>query len=657
MTNPNTRFITEELDRRATNAENIYYEVPDEDNGRVWRVRDRVARVVDKITGEERNEDRYDVLGKALDTKRKKGFIKRMFGWAGKRLSRLFRGEPTMVGNTEMPDRNQPDFLRVVSTMEDVLPMSDVIETYSDPDGIDIDGMPDGPQRAHAQRSRDLKGELRDLLDDDAVRDPEMAFVYRDLENEEMLADYRYAITALTPPPNRDVEAESARTHLATVTAALRSLGADVSTRLDAEQRGILDAALRTINRSLQERFGGNFEALRNQYNQLRGDHDDAEVVPEVGRTQVEYDDANNRILTPLGFAEFCEAQTALDNVGGDITAKVGEPLSTHLGAIANVATTLSNSFPPAPAGPERQQATPPTIFQIRVLAMARRFARERYALSGTRPQGYDQVIHPDDFKRAYVQAYLDGFGFESEDLRKATLDHAIRRIEGDNAKDSVDLDWILKKSPLPRRVRKALQPDMSDEDLSRAIADGKILVDEIPRIIVLLRAALRSGRAYGRDITLDENFGPLMLKLHKMHRLYAALNEIEGMDEVALRSSSEIFLRLVEREADQAREVLRDAARNIVGEPPVAEDEDYEAVSDSGSSEDASSDGAEGDEQESTEGKKDFSTKLAERIEKLRENPAVVQLMHFGGGFIVDLITDRIRNVFSRQRRRRRRH
>ncbi len=605
MANPNSQFIIDELNSRTDKAKDRYSEPRDPESGddHVWQVRERVAKVVDKIMGEE-HEDRYDILGKTLDLRRKKGLMTRMFGSLGTRLSRMFSGAPSRVGSTEMPDMNHADYSRVVETMQDVMPASDIIEDSPEP-------------------TPEMRGMLTGLLGEDAVRSPEMAFVYREIQNDdegpEIDPDYQFAIEALTPSDS-DIPQAQITQSVQYMTELIANSRADDTQRLSGVEHTSVNTAWQLFKENLGKKWGEEIDELAYEYDDLQTAHPGADVVEENSRTTVEYDD--DKIKVPKGFVDFQNARTLL--VG--IEDKSGTDLRQSLTAIRKVGRFVKQLLGPMP------RRKPPTIFQLRVLAKARRFARERYQLLGDRPDGFDEVISPDDFRKAYVAAYMDRFGFENEDLRRATLVHAMRQLNDEENKKSIDFETILKKSGISKKARKALNLDMTNQEISTAISDGKVTLDEAVEIVSTLRTALRNGRIYGRDLTLKENFGPFMLRLHNMHRLYTGLDELEGLDEVALHSETDKFIKVIETKAQSSRDKLERALRGVVGQPPIDEDEDY-----------AEGEGTE--EEGSTADKADrpWAEKAAERFSKLNDNPLFREAFQAVSGSVLDWAFDRI--------------
>ncbi|OIP81080.1 hypothetical protein COW94_02435 [Candidatus Peregrinibacteria bacterium CG22_combo_CG10-13_8_21_14_all_44_10] len=524
MTNPNSRSIVDGINRRNTLAGNLYYESVTTDGSTVLRVRDRVASVVNKILGEER-PDRYDVLGKVLGAKRlkKPGFLNRMFGGLSKRIAGLFGretadSEPHM-SNLEIPDINTPDYIRITSTLRDILPPSDVMELPDDPDypeEANLDTLAeDDPRRRH----KILKEELRSLVSDAALGDPEMAFVYHDLVDDASLEDYRRAIEIL----------------------------------------------------------GANREAAAPESPAAEGDTDESSWQP-------------------------------------------------------------------------------PTVFQIRSLAIARRIARENAAMLGNTPQGYEPIVRPENYRRAYIEAYFDRFGFRDDDLRRATLIHAARQLEQDSQKNEITFEEILDKTKgISKSTRSALHAHMTDAEVSDGIASKQIILDDLPQVIAVLRAALMSGRVYDRPVSLDENFGALMLKLHKMYHMYQTLDDLEGMDEQELRDPSSSYQRIIETQAERARKQIRATYRAVVGQPPIADDPEHQIAA-SLSGENSDNEDADGENPENNKPNHRWDSlkdKFSGLMESYRENPLMREAVQVGLDMFSYWFVSRVRRLLTRSPKR----
>ncbi len=257
------------------------------------------------------------------------------------------------------------------------------------------------------------------------------------------------------------------------------------------------------------------------------------------------------------------------------------------------------------------------------------------------KPENFEITPTPEDFKQAYVQTYLDHFEFENEDIRKATLEHAIKQLNEENNAPDITLNGVLKKAGFDKKIRKVLDPEMTDKELSEAIADGDVPLDEIPRLVAILRMALRSGRFDGKCLSLSENIGPLTLQLHKFNRLYRGLNQLENMDETMLKSETGRFLTLLGDEAEEARKILRTARTEESGvDVPEPEPEPAPA---------AAPEGEEGADKVST-----LSEQLAERFKKVHENPFAREIMQFAVGATADWFLSKLRRPWFKRGGRR---
>ncbi|EKD64000.1 MAG: hypothetical protein ACD_51C00102G0001, partial [uncultured bacterium] len=270
-------------------------------------------------------------------------------------------------------------------------------------------------------------------------------------------------------------------------------------------------------------------------------------------------------------------------------------------------------------------------IFELRLLANAHKIARERYTRLG-RPAPANDVaipISPDDFREAYVKTYLDHFDFENEDIRRAALQHAMKQLEKQADEEEVTLKEILKISD-KKDWAKIITPRSTSDEISKAISDGDIKLDDIPEVISLLRTALLSGRFNKRNISGKENLGPLILKLNRLYRLYRGLGELErNIDDVSLGSVKDTFIKTISTEANEARTTLRNARTGASPEPTVTPAP--ESATEAGTSKPV---------HETPQTIKEI---IANRVKQLNDDPLLREIVHFGFGMVADWLLSKL--------------
>jgi len=315
-------------------------------------------------------------------------------------------------------------------------------------------------------------------------------------------------------------------------------------------------------------------------------------------------------------------------------------PAATPAAPAAPAATPAAPAAPAAtpaapaatPAAPAATPAAPAaTIFELRLLANAHKIARERYmrlGISAPAP-GVDIPISPDDFREAYVKTYLDHFDFENEDVRRAALQHAIKQLGKETDKgEEITLAEILKKID-KKDWNKVITARSTSDEISKAISDGDIQLDEIPEVISHLRSALLSGRFDRRNISRKENLGPLILKLNRLYRLYQGLGRLEkDVEQASLGSVESTFMKMVADEAEESREILLNARLGGAPEPVVESTEEE----------------AEGSPQPAShETPQTIKEIFAERLRKLNDDPLLREIVHFGFGVVADWMLGKI--------------
>lgn len=274
------------------------------------------------------------------------------------------------------------------------------------------------------------------------------------------------------------------------------------------------------------------------------------------------------------------------------------------------------------PKKTERREKEKFSVFQLRVLANARKFARERYALLNHDTPKFIPMF-PEDFERAHIGAYLDHIEPHDMELREAALRHALKSAD-DEKNELLTLAEVLDASKFKflkkDEVRDVLRADATYKELSDLIRKGLIPLNSLPGFIGGLRKVVLDG-------DVQENFVPLILKLHKLYGLYSGLSDVESLSREELNDAPHAFLDLIAKRAGKARE----------------------AVSDDVEKEKKGDDKKKKEEKKGDKKKKDIYEKSAEVMQKLRNNPAVFELVQTSAAVFFDIFWSRL---FGKRRR-----
>ena len=269
------------------------------------------------------------------------------------------------------------------------------------------------------------------------------------------------------------------------------------------------------------------------------------------------------------------------------------------------------------------------TVFQIRLLANARCFARKRYELlNHSTPPEYIP-ISPDDFKRAYIGCYLDHIEPHDLELRQAALKHALKRASQEEDQGGASLADILDMPKMKKEfeflknddLRNVLRSDATHEELSEIIRKGLLPRNKLPKFIAVMRSIILD-----RNLKLSkrDNFIPLILKLNKLHVLYSGLEDLRSMpSREELNDAPHKFLDLIAGKADKV----------------IDDIEPHKEFT----------------EEEKSTRKKHWKELAAEKIGSLRENPATMELIKTFGYVFYDAVGDHVRRkLFPTKKRRR---